>query len=64
MARNYSPCLECKQRALGCHSKCTQYSEYKRLLNAEQEEQRHKKNKESATKDYIIQHRIQRKRRR
>ena len=30
--RTKSPCMECKRRAVGCHSACVDYGDYKKRL--------------------------------
>lgn len=37
-AKNKAPCMECKRRAVGCHSACIDYGAFKkRLSNAQRE---------------------------
>ena len=32
-----APCKDCESRHVGCHSKCSKYSEWRELLNQENE---------------------------
>lgn len=33
-----SPCMECKNSSIGCHSKCSSYAQYKAVLAGESKE--------------------------
>lgn len=36
--RTHAPCKECKRRAVGCHSDCVDYGEYKKRLKQTQQD--------------------------
>lgn len=43
-----SPCKDCPNRQIGCHSKCEHYIEFKRLLNERNLKERIEKQIEKA----------------
>ena len=45
-SRPIAPCLDCKDRTLGCHSTCEPYKEFRLKLDAQNE--RNQKEKEAA----------------
>lgn len=46
MNNDRRPCFECKDRKVGCHSKCKRYKEYKELLEEDRKKIEESQNKE------------------
>jgi hypothetical protein len=59
-----SPCLDCKKRALGCHSKCTEYNEYKRRNDEYREKKQNFITEQKTILDYQMKELTKLKRRR
>lgn len=49
-----SPCRNCTERVLGCHSECDLYLTFRRALDRYNELYREQRTKESQVDDYLI----------